>query len=196
MTGKHSQSGDAVEQCPGGDPVALESTDRERSIIQTAMDGFWQADMWGRLLAVNDAYCRMSGYSEPELLGMHITELEAVETEADTAAHIQKVIERGEDRFQSRHRRKDGSLFDVELSVQYCPLENGPLVAFLRDITERKRAEEALLQSNARLRSVMEVSPVPMALVDEGGDITFVNPAIEQTFGYALEDVPTLADWC
>ncbi len=54
------------------------------------MDGFWLVDMQGRLLEVNETYCRMSGYSAQELLAMRISDLEAVETADDTAAHIQK----------------------------------------------------------------------------------------------------------
>jgi PAS domain S-box-containing protein len=120
-----------------------ESEERRRSILQTAMDGFYQMDLQGRLLEVNEAYCRMSGYSEQELLTMHIPGLEAVETHADTA-HLQRVMARGEDRFETRHRRKDDSTFAVEVSVQYKLAEGGRLIAFLRDITERKLAEKKM----------------------------------------------------
>ena len=94
-----------------------ESEQRNRIILQTAMDGFWLTDTRGRLLAVNKTYCRMSGYSEPELLAMGVADLEAAEKAADTATHLRKVMRRGEDRFESRHRRKDGSIFNVEIRV-------------------------------------------------------------------------------
>jgi PAS domain S-box-containing protein len=124
-----------------------ESEERHRTILQTAMDGFWRADLQGRLLEVNEAYCQMSGYSEQELLAINIRDIEATETLADTDARMQKIIAQGEDRFETRHRRKDGSIFEVEVSVQYKPTERGLLVAFLRDITERKKAEELLHQA-------------------------------------------------
>ena len=124
-----------------------ESEERHRTILQTALDEFWRADMQGRLLEVNEAYCQMSGYSEQELLAINIRDIEATETPADTDAHMQKVMAQGEDRFETRHRRKDGSIFEVEVSVQYKPTERGLLVAFLRDITERKKAEELLHQA-------------------------------------------------
>jgi PAS domain S-box-containing protein len=114
------------------------SEERRRAILQTAMDGFWLLDMQGHLLEVNETYCRMSGYSEQELLIMSIHDLESAETTDDTAAHIQKVMARGEDRFESKHRRKNGTIFNVEVSVQYRPSEGGRFVAFLRDITESK----------------------------------------------------------
>ncbi len=117
------------------------SEERYRTILQTAMEGFWLADTQGRLLEANECYCRMSGYSAAELQTMHISELEASETAADTAAHLQQVMAQGEHRFKSRHRRKDGSLFDVEVSAQHLPTESGHLVVFLHDITERKQAE-------------------------------------------------------
>ena len=130
----------------GIDAALRESEKRHRTILQTAMDGFWLTDMQGRLLEVNEAYCRMSGYSAQELLARRIPDLEADETDDQTAAHIQKTMAQGEDRFESRHRRKDGSIFDVEISVQYQAAKDGRMVAFLQDITERKRAEVALRQ--------------------------------------------------
>jgi PAS domain S-box-containing protein len=117
------------------------SAQRHRTILQTAMDGFWLADTQGRLLEVNQTYCRMSGYSEQELLTKWICDLEVPESSAEVAAHIQKIMAQGEDRFESRHRRKDGTLFDVEVSAKYQFAEGGQFVVFLHDITEHKRRE-------------------------------------------------------
>ena len=121
-----------------------QSVQRHRSILQTAMDGIWLTDEHGRFVEVNDTYCRMSGYSMQELLTMSITDVESLETASETAAHLKELIERREDRFESQHRRKDGSIYDVEVSVQYRPDNGGQLVVFVQDITERKRAEQEL----------------------------------------------------
>src|SRR5689334_1701080 len=93
--------------------AARKSEERHRTILRAAMDGFWLVNLEGQLLEVNDAYCRMSGYSEPELLSMSISDLSALESRGQAAAHIARIMERGEDRFETRHRRKDGSLFDI-----------------------------------------------------------------------------------
>ena len=124
-----------------------ESEERNRKILRSAMDGIWIEDIQGHLLDVNDAYCRMSGYSEQELLGMPISDLEAAESTADVEEHIKNIKARGEDRFETLQRRKDGSIYDVEVSTVYIPGEPGQIVAFLRDITDRKRAEEELLRT-------------------------------------------------
>lgn len=68
-------------------------------------------------------------------------------------------------------------------------------IAIVRDISERKRVEDELNASEAKFRSVIDASPVPMALIDDRSNITFLNPAFAQTFGYSIEDIPTLADW-
>ena len=114
---------------------------RHRSILETAMHGFWLADLEGRLLEVNQSYCRMSGYSAAELLGMSIADLEIDETAADVLAHNRRIVEFGEHRFESRHRRKDGSVFEVEVSCKYQPAQGGFIVTFLRDITALKQAQ-------------------------------------------------------
>ncbi len=123
---------------------------KHQAIIHTAMDGFWLLDMQGKLIEVNDTYCRMSGYSAAELLTMHISDLDAFEDDHEALMHIKKVLTHGQDRFESKHRRKDGSVFDVEVSVKYIPFDKGQLVSFLQDITERKQAEQELIVAKER----------------------------------------------
>ena len=171
------------------------SEERHRIILQTSMNGFWVADHTGRLLEVNEAYCRMSGYTAAELRALTIADVEAVESPDETAARMKKIGEDGEARFESRHRRKDGSIYDVEVSVQYRPDEGGRWISFVHDITERKRSVAALKASETRFRAIIEASPVPMAVNDEHLRITFLNQAFVRTFGYTLEDIPTLGEW-
>jgi len=129
-----------------------------RAIVQTTMDGFWVVDGQGRILEVNQSYCGMSGYSEQELLAMPIADLEVVESADHFVARIQEIMERGENRFETQHRRRDGSIFIVEVSVQPSPNSDGRFIAFLQDITERKQMEDL----NAFLaRSSIEGSEQP-----------------------------------
>jgi len=113
-----------------------------RTILRTTMDGFWIADIQGRFLDVNDAYCHLIGYSRDELLTMRISDVEAVERPEETAHRVQRIMETGGDRFETHHRCKDGGIIDVEVSVNYTKSGGGRLVVFLRNITERKRIEE------------------------------------------------------
>ena len=168
-----------------------ESEERHRTIIQTAMDGFWLTDMQGRLLEVNETYCRMSGYSVQELLTMRIADLEDVLTDADVIARIDNIMIQGDNHFESRHRRKDGSIFHVEVSVQYQPIEGGRLVTFLKDISERKQAEEAVQTMNILLEQTLEQSPVPMVLVSmPDGIIRSANSACVRFLGMEDESSP------
>ena len=128
-----------------------DSEEKYRAIVQSAMDAFYVVDMQGRLLEVNSSYCEMSGYTPQELLAMSITDLEAIETAEDTANRIKDIMTQGESRFETRHRRKDGTLFDVEASVRYTPAEGGRFVSFLHDITARRKLEATLQQMQCNL---------------------------------------------
>ncbi len=93
-------------------------TEKEyQTIISTAMDGFWIADIQGNFLDVNDAYCRLIGYNRDELLKMRISDIEAIEKPEETAQRIQKIRETGGDRFETRQRCKDSRIVDIEVSV-------------------------------------------------------------------------------
>jgi len=123
------------------------SEQRYRNIIQTSMDCFWLIDTEGRILDVNDAYCKLSGYTREELLNMRIPDVEAKEPPEMTAQRIQETITKGYARFETQHRRKDGQLLDIGVSVIYQQdTEGGHFFAFLHDITARKQTEEKIRQ--------------------------------------------------
>ncbi len=149
------------------------------SVLKTAMDGFWVADAQGCLLEVNDAYCRMSGYSETELLTMCIADLDAREKGSYVSEHIKKVLEQGDERFETRHRRKDGSVIDVEVSIQYRASDDGRLIAILRNITDRKRSEELL----RLFKESVENSSDAIGMSTAEGKHYYQNEAFNNLFG-------------
>jgi len=187
-----SSTGSNIDETSRKLRLALEelqhSEEHHRTILQTAMDGVWLVDTDGGLLEVNNAYCQMSGYSARELLAMRVTDLEANDTTADTATHFQKVMAQGEYRFESKHRRKDGSFFEVEVSVQHRPVRGRPLAVFLHDITERKMAEQQLIKSRKQYCDLVEGTTDLITRVDTEGRLLFVNHAALEIFGLATED--------
>ena len=136
------------------------SEERYRSILSIAMDGFLLTDKEGRFLEANDAYCRMSGYSQDELRTMCIFDVEALEAKEQTAAHIETFFNQGPARFERRHRHKDGHHFDVEVSVTCRDSDGGQLVIFIRDITERTRAEQERRKLQSQLQQAQKMEYV------------------------------------
>ena len=162
--------------------------DRHHSIIQTALDGFWLTDIHGQLLEVNESYCRMSGYCEDELLSMNIANLEAIEYPQDVHRHMQEVIDKGAIRFETRHQRKGGSIYEVEISVQFRNEKGGRCVCFIRDISERKLAEQKLRESEQNFRSLSESSPDYIMRYDRDCRHTYMNPAALAAYGLSEGD--------
>ncbi|MFH1026516.1 MAG: diguanylate cyclase [Pseudomonadota bacterium] len=116
---------------------------RKKIVVDTAMDGYWMTDAQGALLEANEAYAQLSGYSVPELVTMHISQLEAKEQPENVREHLAKLIDEGYDRFETRHRHKDGHEIDIEVSARYLA-DLQQVFVFCRDITERKKAEEEI----------------------------------------------------
>ena len=168
---------------------------RYASILRSSMDGFWLVGGDGYLLEVNDVYCRMSGYSRDELLTMRIPELDANPNPAEIERHMERIRERGEDRFETRHRRKDGSVFDAEVSIQFQHAGGGLFVNFVRDITERKRSETALRKSELTLRTLKNSIPDPVWLKDADGVYMYCNDAFERFIGAREAEIVGRSDY-
>jgi PAS domain S-box-containing protein len=160
-----------------------------QSVLQSGLDGFYLVDAHGRFLQVNDAYCAISGYSREELLHMHVSDVEASESAQDVAAHIEHIIRHGTDRFESRHRRKDGQIVDIESSVNFQNFDGGRLFCFLRDVTERKRSDQALRESEERYRQLFASNPHPMWVFDvKTLNFLEVNDAAVAHYGYSRQE--------
>jgi PAS domain S-box-containing protein len=157
------------------------------SVLRSGLDGFYLVGAHGKLLQVNDAYCAMSGYTRPELLQMSVADVECGESPEEVAEHIRKIIRQGRDRFESFHRRKNGQIINIESSVTFQEIDGGRFFCFLRDITERKRAEQALRESEERFRLVVEGAPVGI-LIQADGVFRYLNPTALAMFGADTAD--------
>ena len=158
---------------------------RYRAVVETSPDGFWAVDLQGRLVEVNDAYVRLSGYSREELLTMAVPDLDAKDTPEEIAARVEKIIRDGHDRFETLHRRKDGALWPVEIVVAYAPLEGGRFFVFTRDLTTARQAEDYMRVACL----IYESSAEAVMLTDENNNIVDINPAFVQQTGYTLREI-------
>jgi len=166
--------------------------ERERylsAILETTQDGFWVLDAQGRVTDVNTAYCRMSGYTREELLRLRIQDLEALEDHEAIAARIQRIVANGSETFETRHRAKNGELFDVEVSVSLFAASGRTFVCFCREITDRKRVEAALRESETNYRRLIEGMPdiIYRFSREQGG--LYWSPSVETVLGYSLEEL-------
>jgi len=153
-----------------------------------------------RFVRFNRAGEDLLGYSRNDLLGKNDYDFFPKEqadffTEKDRDVLCGKeVVDIPEESLQTRNK---GNRILHTKKVPIMNEKGDPkyLLGISEDITEQKRSEEALIISEARFRSIIDVSPVSMALNDEQQHITFLNPAFIQTFGYTQEDIPSLANW-
>lgn len=111
-----------------------------RAILEHSAEGFWIVDPQNKYRNVNKAYCTMTGYSREEILQFSINDIDAIENPSETQTRIQSIVDTGSALFETRHRRKDGSEFDVQIAVTFLPDEK-EMLCFCRDITARKQIE-------------------------------------------------------
>ncbi|HUM12442.1 MAG TPA: PAS domain S-box protein, partial [Myxococcaceae bacterium] len=149
---------------------------RFRALIEHAGASFMLFDQKGMVVEVNRAACESLGYTREELIGMTPVDFGVRVTAADMARR-RALVNSGETlRFESFHRRKDGSLFPVEVRVRSAGVESGYAIALAQDITERRRnekrvtARQRVTQTLAEARTLEEAAPRLLAAIADGLD--------------------------
>jgi PAS domain S-box-containing protein len=133
---------------------AKRSSDQLRdTILRTAIDGYWLLDVEGNILDVNETYCRLVGYSREELTRMNAGGLEAPESPGNIRERLLHIRASGGDRYETRHRCRDGRCVDLLVNAGYVPTDGGRIFTFFRDITSHKRTAEERLKSS-KLESI------------------------------------------
>jgi PAS domain S-box-containing protein len=165
-----------------------------RSIFENAVEGIFQATPEGRFLTVNPAMARILGYDSPEEVVEKITDVEhqfyVNPSGRIAAARLQ------EDRgiligFEFEAYRKDGQTIWLSLNRRSAYDEKGRELyreGSIEDISERKRSAEALRESEARKRAILESALDCIITMDHSGLVMDWNPAAERTFGYRLDE--------
>ncbi len=140
----------------------------------------------GRILDVNEAACKRLGYSRDELLSMAIPQFDSPETHVALHAVVARLLRDRRAIWEGVHLAKDGTRIPVEVSAQLFELDGCPaILATARDITERKRAEEALRLQSAALESAAN----GIVIADRAGSIIWINRAFTQMTGCARHEV-------
>lgn len=132
---------------------------RNQTLLQAASDGIHVLDEEGNVVEANEAFCNMLGYSREEILTLNAADWDAQWDKEAILVKIQQLIENPIP-FETVHRRKDGSLRDVEITTVGLQL-NGVTYLYnsARDITDRKRAEEAREELLERLQKITDLVP-------------------------------------
>jgi PAS domain S-box-containing protein len=177
-----------------------ENEERYRYIVQHAPTGIYEVDFTTRkFLSVNDVMCQYTGYTREELLPLDPMQLLTEESLKSFIQRHTKVLagEAVPDNIEFKIKRKNGSEFWALLNVRYYYKPNNQTLATViaHDITERKLAEEALRNSQARLHTLVQTIPDLIWLKDKDGAYLACNTMFERFFGAKERDIVGKTDY-
>lgn len=158
------------------------TSDDFRSLLESSIDGFTVVNAQGNIIDVNVSYCQMVGHTREELLKMHISDVDTIDSSEDVARRSEIIVQSGSLRFVTKHRHKSGSIIDVEVTANYSPLLGGAIFSFVRDITQQKQTEEIY-------RNIVETQTEFVDRYLPGGILTYINPALERFTGVCSEEL-------
>jgi PAS domain S-box-containing protein len=176
-----------------------ESESRTRAIVNTAVDAIITTDDRGMVLAFNPAAERMFGCASNEVVGHNVSMLMPEPHRSQHDGHIQRYLSTGEKRVigigrEVAGQRKDETIFPMELSLAVVEsIGRRVFTAIIRDVTERKQAEESLQESEAKYRSLMDDvldnSGMGIFILDSDFRVVWINQILERYFGLHEEEI-------
>jgi PAS domain S-box-containing protein len=161
--------------------------------LNNAHDAAALLNEYGRILYVNDEACRQSGYTRDELLAMHVWDVNPDFSPETWSDHWRTLQMRRAVTFESHHGRRDGGTFPVEISARYVEYEGRHFnVALVRDITERKGAEEALRRSESYLAEAQRLTQTGSWATDPTTGPLYWSEELYRIFGLdPQQGIPT-----
>ena len=170
------------------------AAERFRSIYENAVEGIYQSTLDGRYLNVNPAMAHIYGYESPQDMMAQVMDIknQIYVHSQDRADFIHLLIENGKvENFEVQNFRKDRSIFWIQTNARLVQTGTESFIeGFITDITKSKQVEEALRESEARLRTVVEASPLPLTINStEEGIILYGNSALSKIMGIPLSEI-------
>lgn len=158
------------------------SQENYQALVEQASDGIFITDEQGKLIAVNNSACEITGYSRQELLRFNACDLSDPDEQEANPLPLEDLYEGKVVLNERLLHRKDGSTVSVELSAKR--LKDGRFQGIVRDITWRKETESALIQSEATNRALLLAMPDPIFRIDPNGRILGFIPGIKEVVPY------------
>ncbi|GAI56662.1 unnamed protein product, partial [marine sediment metagenome] len=156
---------DVTERKKAEQALADEAT-RRRILIDQSRDGIVVLDENGKVYEANQRFAEMLGYTPEEAAELHVWDWEFVVPREQVLEMVRSVDETG-DHFETQHRRKDGTIYDVEISTNGTMCAGQKLIfCVCRDITERKQAEKTIHQQNEFLNNILDSLTHPFYVID------------------------------
>lgn len=183
-----------ITERKSSEEALLDSEEKYRTLFDSASDAIFIIDAEssdaGRIISANNAAARMHGYTIEELTRMRINDLDTPESSRQAEERIRRLLSGGQLSFEVRHVRKDGSVFPVEVNAGLITIKGHRYVlAFDRDIAERKLALESLSLSEKKFRDLLETIRLLSVMLDCDGNITFCNDYLLTLTGWSREEV-------
>ena len=163
---------------------------RYRTLFETVTDGIFLLLRDGQLVEVNDAACRMLGYTRDELLSMRMDEIAPPDKQDDLHDINRQVAEKGHLIFEASHRRKDGSVYPVEVAASEIELDGVPaFMGVARDITDRLRADAEKLRLQEQLQQAAKMESIGRLAGGVAHDFNNLLTAILGNVDLALQEL-------
>lgn len=179
--------------------VAYDVTEREKAesalkFTQFSIDKSGEAAVWvnaeGRIIYVNNGACNLSGYTREELLEMSIFEICPSKDNSFWNLHWPQLKKVGSATTEAELIRKDGTRTPIEVSQNFIRFDNKEFnCAFVKDISERKRYEQALVENENRFRSMADSSPAFIWIFSRDGNCEYANKTFLEYLGKSEQDI-------